>query len=237
MSKTLSKTFPRLFIETSTSLCALGLEDAEGAFFGFQELLERNQHERILCEIQHLLMQAKLSASDLKSIVVGVGPGSFVGCRLAVAVAQGLALAYDIPLLPLSSLQIGAQCYYEKYQEGAQVLTQVLILNDAKLGEVYQGLYHLDFKSQVMVPVKPDQALELSELAQLLQEPGVDFFLTDHPEGLKSQMGFAGMPFEISAQSMRALAQASVAGDFQGACDVNPVYLRAKSQWVKKVVL
>ncbi len=53
--------------------------------------------------IEGLLRQAGGAFSELDSIAVGVGPGSFTGIRIAMAFAQGLALPRNLPLYGFNS--------------------------------------------------------------------------------------------------------------------------------------
>jgi tRNA threonylcarbamoyl adenosine modification protein YeaZ len=46
-----------------------------------------------------VLAEAKLTAEDLDLVAVTVGPGSFTGLRAALALAHGIALAADIPVV------------------------------------------------------------------------------------------------------------------------------------------
>ena len=55
-----------------------------------------------------VLQEAGVELSALDGLVVGNGPGSFTGVRVAAATAKGLAHALDIPLWAVSSLQAGA---------------------------------------------------------------------------------------------------------------------------------
>src|SRR5688572_13316257 len=55
--------------------------------------------------IEELLAEAGWSLSSLDRIGVGVGPGSFTGLRIGVALAQGVALGLDRPVVGVSSLQ------------------------------------------------------------------------------------------------------------------------------------
>ena len=55
-----------------------------------------------------VLQEASADLSELAGLVVGAGPGSFTGVRVAAATAKGLAHALDIPLWAVSSLEAGA---------------------------------------------------------------------------------------------------------------------------------
>ncbi len=58
--------------------------------------------------IDAVLRQAGTDRSELSGLVVGAGPGSFTGVRVAAATAKGLAHALDLPLWAVSSLEAGA---------------------------------------------------------------------------------------------------------------------------------
>ena len=66
---------------------------------------ELNRHgERMLPLVEELLAEAGWSSSSLDRVGVGVGPGSFTGLRIGVALAQGIALGLDRPVVGVGSL-------------------------------------------------------------------------------------------------------------------------------------
>jgi tRNA threonylcarbamoyladenosine biosynthesis protein TsaB len=58
----------------------------------------------VLADADELLREAGLGPSDLGALVVGTGPGSFTGIRIGLAAARGLALALDVPVAGVSTL-------------------------------------------------------------------------------------------------------------------------------------
>lgn len=98
----------------------------------------REQTGTILPHVQTLLAEAGLTLNDLDGVSFGRGPGSFTGLRVATAVAQGLGLALDLPLLPVSSLAAIAQGVLRTHG-----IAQSLVCVDARMGEVFWASYEL----------------------------------------------------------------------------------------------
>jgi tRNA threonylcarbamoyladenosine biosynthesis protein TsaB len=80
----------------------------------------------VLAEADELLRAAGLASGDLGLLAVGVGPGSFTGVRIGLATARGLALALDLPVAGVSTLDALAA--------GSPGATPVV---DAKRGEIF----------------------------------------------------------------------------------------------------
>jgi tRNA threonylcarbamoyladenosine biosynthesis protein TsaB len=85
-----------------------------------------------------LLARAGVGLAQLDAIVFGRGPGSFTGLRTACAVAQGLALGADLPVLPVDTLLAVAE--EARAQAGVtDAPLTVLALLDARMDEVYSA--------------------------------------------------------------------------------------------------
>ena len=93
-----------------------------------------------------LLAEADMPLASLTAIVFGRGPGSFTGLRTACAVAQGLALGADVPVLPIDTLLAVAEEARELQMSSGDLNASdaltVLALLDARMDEVYSAAYH-----------------------------------------------------------------------------------------------
>ncbi len=126
-----------LAIDTATESCSAALLCGE-SLIERSELAPRRHAELILPMIDSLLSEAGLSRRQLDGIAVGRGPGAFTGVRLAISVAQGLALGLDIPVVPVSSLAALAQ---DVPADAAAVAESILAVIDARMGEIYAGVF------------------------------------------------------------------------------------------------
>src|SRR5690606_7217366 len=97
-------------------------------------LAPRRHADLVLPWAEALLAEAGISRSRLDGIAVGRGPGAFTGVRLGISIAQGIALALDLPLLPESTLAVlaaGARVEDEGTGAGdAHILAAI----DARMG-------------------------------------------------------------------------------------------------------
>ncbi len=116
-----------LALETATEACSVAVL-VDGEIIERFEIAPRRHTELALPWADALLAEAGIAKSQLDAIAVGRGPGAFTGVRLAIALAQGIALALDRPLLPVSTLAALAM-----QAQGARVIAAV----DARMGEIY----------------------------------------------------------------------------------------------------
>lgn len=107
---------------------------AEGALRALRhEAMERGQSERLLPLAQAALAEAGLGFAALEAVAVTLGPGGFTGVRIGLAAAEGLALAWDLPLLGLSSFAVAAAAV----PPASRGELPLLVLLEAKRAEVY----------------------------------------------------------------------------------------------------
>ena len=128
-----------LAIETATEACSVALIHGD-AVIARCELAPRRHAERVLPMADELLAEAGLGRHALDAIAVGRGPGAFTGVRLAVSLAQGMALALDLPVVTVSSLAALALEAPDDGDDAAAILAVI----DARMGEVYAACYRRD---------------------------------------------------------------------------------------------
>ena len=141
-----------LAFETATEACSVALF-VDGQVRERHELAPRRHAELALPWADELLAEAGVARAQLDAIAVGRGPGAFTGVRLAISIAQGIALALDRPIVPVSTLAALALPV-----QGERILAAI----DARMAEVYLGAFARDGDGLVAlgpeVVARPDGA-------------------------------------------------------------------------------
>lgn len=124
-----------LAIDTATEACSAAILVADEVYERFL-IAPRRHSALILPMVEEVLAEAGVSLRQLDGLAFGRGPGSFTGVRIAAGVIQGLALASDLPVAPVSTLWALAQGACRS--GGPECIVAAL---DARMGEVYLGIY------------------------------------------------------------------------------------------------
>lgn len=154
-----------LALDAVTEACSAALW-IDGEIQQRYAVVPREHTRLILPMVDELLHAADLKLTDLDLIAFDRGPGSFTGIRVTMSVLQGLAFAARLPVLGVSSLAALAQSAYRVH--GAR---QVLGLIDARMNELYWGVYHLQGERMQLQDgegVAPLAALPACENCQLI---------------------------------------------------------------------
>lgn len=124
-----------LAIETSSELASVALS-FNGQVFSREVSGVQTHSQTVLPMVQETLAQAGISLAQCDALAFGAGPGSFTGVRTACGVVQGLAFGQNLPVIPVVTLNAMAQACRDVC--GA---TEVLVLLDARMDEVYWAQY------------------------------------------------------------------------------------------------
>lgn len=205
-----------LALETANQQCSVCMvDDTQDVFFDLDSRA-RAQTQTILPMIEQALLQANIPASELTAIAFSRGPGSFSGVRINAAVAQALAWANDLPVVPVSTLQALAQAAYR-----LAGLTAVTAVIDARMNEVYIASFKLD-EHGIMQAVDQEQLLSYDQ-AKAVQP----FTFVGSGSVLVDATATEHQGIDATAQDIASIArQAALQQQWVSAELALPVYLR-----------
>lgn len=174
--------------------------------------------EALLPALDFLLRTTGVDRAAVQGVVVGSGPGSFTGLRIAAATARGLAHGLGVPLYAFSTLAALA----------LDVATDrvVCALLDARRGEVYAGVYRRrgrDGVDEILAPAALPLPALLARTAPhdpVFAGPGAERYASELP----------GPPVRAVPRAsalLRLAAAAPEAGRIEMPAGWEPAYLRA----------
>jgi tRNA threonylcarbamoyl adenosine modification protein YeaZ len=164
--------------------------------------------------IEEALRLAQLDRAQIECLAVGLGPGSYNGMRLAIALAQGWQLARPVKLVGISS----AECIAAQAQaEG--IFGRIEVVIDAQRNELYLAGY--DLSPQARREIEPLRLATLAD-AQACQQAGATLI---GPEVTKWFPGSRVLFPRAATLGQLARERTSfVAGEL-----IEPIYLRETS--------
>ena len=149
-----------LAIDTSSLACSVALQCGDDIIDRHEE--RAREHTRLLMPMIHqVLGEAGVASGDIDAIILGNGPGSFIGMRIAASVAQGLAHGANVEIVPVSSLAaVAAQVFAESDAR------EVIVTQDAHMNEVYLGAFRrgVDGLPEPLLPERLQGQTPIEEL-------------------------------------------------------------------------
>lgn len=123
-----------LAIDSATNACSAALWLRDGLGPRRYAAMRRGHAEALLPMIDAVMSEAGLSFAELDGIATTVGPGAFTGLRIGLSAARGLALAAELPVVGVTTLEAVAAA-----QEAAGL--PILVTLDSKRADVYAQLF------------------------------------------------------------------------------------------------
>ncbi|MBM3120378.1 MAG: tRNA (adenosine(37)-N6)-threonylcarbamoyltransferase complex dimerization subunit type 1 TsaB [Chloroflexi bacterium] len=123
-----------LAIDTSTDFSSVALSYQGETIAELTWHAGQSHTVELVPNIVHLLNRTKSSPQSLSAVFVAKGPGSFNGIRVGISTAKGLALALNIPLVGISTLEIEAYPF-------AFTKLPLCPIHNAGRGEIATALY------------------------------------------------------------------------------------------------
>ncbi len=160
----------QLSIDTCNQLCAASLSEMTGDKFVLvgreSENIGRGHAELLALQVDRLLERSAQSPADLTRIAVTIGPGSFTGQRVGLALARSMAMALQIDLVGLNVLDA---LLYEARAASSCGDGLCCAILDAHRGGAYVKC--IDEEANVLIDTSLLQVMELNEHLQKLGKP------------------------------------------------------------------
>lgn len=238
-----------LALDTSTGVGSVGLA-RDGEVVAYRLLLQEREHASgLVPQISAVIEDARVDRTEIDGVLVGSGPGSFTGLRVAAATARGLAKGLDVPLWHYSSLAAAAASYGAPISGAPPEISETgppaldgeaadwprYVLFDARSDRVYGACYRF-LPDRMETLVEPGAATISDILESELPEPVL--FCGEgaarHADSIEAAglrvMGFpAGLPTPHGLLRVHALHPgAPPAGP---GSRWEPAYLKGSSAW------
>jgi len=208
-----------LAIDTSGSFCSVAVTSGLGTLTALSSEGLGDHFEQLPLLVARVCADAGMATTDIRSVRIGVGPGSFTGLRIGMSFVKGLAWSLRVPLIGCSSLA-GAAAATMLQDSSSQ---RVVVLADARRDEVFAAAYTrgapvVEERAPCIVPVGELRGPEWSKPGTRWVTPQRDFTLE-------------GVPLEGESDIARGLLSlvndAAKGFDLGEIAALEPTYLRA----------
>lgn len=154
-----------LAFDASTDNLSLGM------LYGGKVIVDHNEQarfcsSRLIARIDKYFKKFRLTLKDFDALVVGRGPGSFTGLRIAFSVAKGLSVSCGIPVITIGSFSAIAYGFKDRYE-------RIAVIADARKSLAYTAAFAVK-KGKMAVTQKE----RLCDLAGFVKDRRDHFFVT-----------------------------------------------------------
>jgi tRNA threonylcarbamoyladenosine biosynthesis protein TsaB len=190
-----------LAVESATLSGGVALLDGDTLLGEITLNIALTHSERLMSAVDRLLDDCGLAPADLDGLAVSVGPGSFTGLRVGLATVKGLAMALDLPVAAVPTLDaLAARLPFAD--------APVCPILDARKGEVYLSLYR--WREDGMAREWDYLALPPELAAARLEAPVI--LLGDGIEACRPWLERLGTGARVAPVAQRLPSAAAVAG-------------------------
>ncbi|MEM7169234.1 MAG: tRNA (adenosine(37)-N6)-threonylcarbamoyltransferase complex dimerization subunit type 1 TsaB [Pseudomonadota bacterium] len=215
-----------LALDSASGSCSAAIWHDGDVLASCHEVMERGQSERLVPMIGEVMSMTHLDFSHIQAIAVTRGPGAFTGVRIGLATARALALAWDLPLLGVSSLEAAAAVVPETVRQGRPIV----VLLEAKRRDVYVQCFASDLtpldNARTMMPEDLSGLLPAIDVSGIVAS-GRDVIVTgDAAERLGGLLAVSDQGVEVWTQESPTASIVAELAVFRPREDVSPLYLR-----------
>lgn len=226
-----------LAIDTSTHVLGIALADEQKILGEYTTNIKKNHSVRLMPAVESLMKESGLAPDDLDAIAVTTGPGSYTGVRIGVTTAKSMAWALNIPLYPVSTLQVFAQ-------NGLGFPGLVSPLIDARRNQVYTAAFSGSSGENAVARQIKDQIILLPDWLETLEQMKKQILFVgedtaSRQELIQERLGSRAAFADWTAQTIRPaeiIRVARIAGKAMDAHAVVPEYAQlaeAEKNWQK----
>lgn len=221
-----------LAVETSTMLGGVAIMDNDTLIAESRVNVRITHSERIMAEIDHVLLKSGLQIGDIDVFAVAIGPGSFTGLRVGLSAVKGLVYAAGKSLVSVPSLEAFAwNMPFSRYQ--------VCPVLDARRKEVYAGIFK--WQDNGFVRVMNERTIKIDDLLSGIDETTI--FLGEgailYNDRIRKKLGGMtafGQPQDMvpSPSNVAYLGMKKAErGEFDDPINLVPMYLRKSEAEIK----
>jgi tRNA threonylcarbamoyladenosine biosynthesis protein TsaB len=220
-----------LAVESATLSGGVALLDGDRLLGEITLNIAITHSERLMSAVDRLLADCGLAPADLDGLAVSVGPGSFTGLRVGIATVKALAMALELPVAAVPTLDALAS----RLPFADAPVCPIL---DARKGEVYLSLYR--WRDGGMAREWDYLALPPELAAARLDAPVI--LLGDGIEACRPWLDRLGADARVTPAAQRMPSAAAVAGLGRAALSAGagvsadslaPLYLRSSEAELK----
>ncbi|VBB46166.1 Universal bacterial protein YeaZ [uncultured Desulfatiglans sp.] len=216
-----------LAVDTSTTRFSMAIMDLDGSIVAeYSAAGDKNRFVHLMPALNFLLESAQIGLREVRCLGVALGPGSFTGLRVGLALTKGLAHALGIPLVGVPSLMAVAA-------QAPPTGLPVMPLLDSRRGEFFTALFKTGGDGDI-VRLAPDRAVKADNLPVCFNDPvlliGNDF----RQQASLAENGPAGWAIPAlphlwgirAAGAGRLALKRFLSGDTDDPWSLTPIYLR-----------
>jgi tRNA threonylcarbamoyladenosine biosynthesis protein TsaB len=215
-----------LSINTSTKQYSLALLENCTVLAEYLILSGSSHFGDLMPCIDDILKKTTLTTEQIRAVSVSIGPGSFTGTRVGLAVAKGLSQGLGIPIIGVSTLPaLASQIPCLNYD--------ICSLVTSRKGEVFAAVFRHDHDNH-LIRITQDASLKGEELLALIKKKTIvigNDFTSQSPlvKQYAKENALLAPPnlWSLRASSIGALAfQRLEQGDSDDIQTLVPLYLR-----------
>ena len=155
-----------LAFDSSGLVASVAIVQDENLIAEYTTNYKKTHSQTLLPMLDEIVRMTETDKESFDALAVAAGPGSFTGLRIGSATVKGLALAWDIPVIAVPTLEGLAYNVWGS----RSVICPIM---DARRRQVYTALYKFDDKNSLDT-ILDQTPMDILELVNLLNNRDED---------------------------------------------------------------